>query len=160
MCTASNGYVSKFFHKTRGVNQGCPASLLIFSFCVELMSRLILQNVNIKRITIHGVESILSQFADDTAAFLEYNEIVINEFANTLSTVEAQMGLKISYEKTTIYRVGSLHNTNAQFYTQRNFKWSNEDIKLLGMSIPCDGSYSNKNWSDVIDKIRKTCQSW
>ena len=160
MCTASNGYVSRFFHKTRGVNQGCPASPLIFSFCAELMSRLILQNDNIKGITINGVESILSQFADDTAAFLEYNEIVINEFANTLATVEAQMGLKVSYEKTTIYRVGSLHNTNAQFYTQRNFKWSNDDIKLLGMNIPCDGSYSNRNWSDVMDKVRKTCQSW
>ena len=160
MCTTNNGYVSDFFYKTRGVNQGCPASPLIFSFCGELMSRLIMENAHIKGISVHNIENILSQFADDTAAFLEYNEIVINEFSNVLAKVERQMGLKVSYEKTTVYRVGSICDSNAQYYTQKNLKWSNDDIELLGMSIPCNGEEGEVNWDYVVNKVRKTCNNW
>ena len=41
------------------------------------MSRLILENQAIKGITLWGVENILSQFADDTAAFLSWEPLVI-----------------------------------------------------------------------------------
>ena len=160
MCTSCNGYTSEFFTKTRGVNQGCPGSPLIYSFCGEIMSRLIMENQQIRGITINGIENILSQFADDTAAFLQYSDLVLSEFERTLGTVEQQMGLKISYEKTTIYRIGSLLDSNAQLYTQKNLQWSNDSIQLLGTAIACDGSEDGSNWNDIIEKVRKTCNKW
>ena len=59
-----------------------------------------MENKAIKGITVKGIENILSQFADDTAAFLSCEQIVIDEFTKTLKKVEAEMGLSVSYDKT------------------------------------------------------------
>ena len=161
MCTSNNGYFSNFFIKTRGVNQGCPASPLIHNYCCEIMSRLILDNKKIRGITVHGIENILAQFADDTSAYLESDQLVVNEFTRTMEKVEAQLGLQVSYEKTTLYKVGSLHNSDAQFYTQNNLKWSDDSIEMLGVLIPSDGSnVDNKNVDQILVKIRQTCNKW
>ena len=83
------------------------------------MSHLILNNDNIKGISLNGIKQVLSQFADDMAAFLKYERLTVDMFIDVLTHVEALMGLKVSYEKTTMYRVGSLCSTNAQLYTQK-----------------------------------------
>ena len=106
MCTTSNGYTSQYFKKTRGVNQGCPRSPLVYSYCGELMAHLIQNNEKIEGISINQIKNILSQFADDTNVFLKYDRIVLNELIDVLMHVEAAMGLKVSYDKTVIYRVG------------------------------------------------------
>ena len=49
------------------------------------------------------VEYLLSQFADDTDIYLEYSEESVNECLRTLTDIEANTGLKISYDKTTLY---------------------------------------------------------
>ena len=59
------------------------------------MEHLIKQNSNIKGINIEGLEFLLSQFANDTGAFLTFDPICINEFCNVLATVERQVGLKV-----------------------------------------------------------------
>ena len=41
VCTHNNGHFSRFFQKTRGVNQGCPASPATFIWCGELLAHLI-----------------------------------------------------------------------------------------------------------------------
>ena len=147
LCTTTNGYVSKFMSKTRGCNQGCPASPLVFNYCGETMSYLIHKNVKIKGLNIRDVRQLLSQFVDDTAVFLSFDQLELDAFTETMSHIEAQMGLKISYDKTTIYHVGSLFNTNAQLYMQHNYQWSNDPIELLGTYIPCDGTlHSEQNY--------------
>ena len=162
MCTSSHGYLSEVFAKTRGCNQGCCASLLIFSFCREIMAHLIKGNDEIRGIDINGIKQILSQFADDTAIFLTYNKLGIGleAFVKTMQHIEAQMGLKVSYEKTTIYHVGSLCNTEAKLITQRIMKWSNDPIELLGVQIACDGGTVEQNFLDVLEKVRNTCDNW
>ena len=107
----------------------------------------------------HGVTRLLSQFADDTAAFLKYEAICIRAFTDTLAQVECQIGLKISYEKTTIYRVGSLHKTDAKLYTQKDYNWSDNPIELLGVHIPCDGSTNCEiDFEQVKCKMKKVCK--
>ena len=129
ICTSNNGYLSRRFKKGRGVNQGCPAIPLIYTLCSEVMAHAIFQNPDIRGIVMYdSIETVLSQFADDTATFLEYSPLVIESFLNTLANFGAEMGLKVSYEKTTLYRVGSLANTNAMIYTTKALKWSNEPI--------------------------------
>ena len=107
----------------------------------------------------YGIRQLLSQFADDIAAFLSYERIVLENFVNILQHVEEEMGLKISYEKTTVYRVGSLHKTNAKLYTQQNLEWSDGPIELLGVSIPCDGAES-KDFKEILVKVRAVCSKW
>ena len=160
MCTVNNGYLSDYFPKERSTNQGCPASPQVFIYCSEVMTHLINQNPDINGITVHGVEKIFSQFADDTSAYLQYNQLCVNAFIQTLTCVEGQLGLKVSYEKTTVYRVGSLRNMNAEMYTQQNFTWSDGPIDTLGVTLNCDGSWHPKNFADILTKVRQTCENW
>ena len=160
LCTVSNGHTSRFFTKTRGVNQGCPVSPMVYNFCGEIMTHMILKNENIIGIDVKGIRQILSQFADDTATFLKYCPIVMKAFTDTLDNVERQLGLKVSYDKTVIYRVGSLRNSNAQLFTQKNFKWSDEAVDLLGVKLNGDGSICEDNFTSLITKIKNVCNSW
>ena len=160
MCTQNSGFLSDIFNKTRGVNQGCPASPLIYNFCGEIMAHLLINNTNIKGIDMYGITNLLSQFADDTGAYLNFDPITINTFGEVLRTVEATLGLKVSYEKTLLYRVGSLAGTNARIYTTTAFSWSNSPIETLGVFIGCKGEKIQKNDEIVLDKIRKVCSDW
>ena len=128
VCTINNGYTSEFLTKTRGINQGCNASPLIYTYTGEILNHLIMLNPNVKGVPMTELRNVLSQFADDTAAFLSFDRLTIENFANALECVEANMGLKVSYEKTTLYRVGSLQNSEAEFYTQQSMKWSSESL--------------------------------
>ena len=159
-CTSNNGFLSQFMVKGRGTNQGCPASPQIYAVCGEVMNHLIERNNTIRGIPIPNLKDILSQFADDTAAFLMYDQTTVEGFINVLASVEEQMGLKVSYDKTTLYRVGSLYNTDAKLYTSKDFVWSSNPIETLGVSIPCNGDTCNKNVTKIMGKIKNTCKSW
>ena len=162
LCTINSGYISNFFHKKRGVNQGCCASPLVYTVCGEIMAHMIINNVDIKGIDLHGIKNVLAQFADDTGAFLKYESLTLNTFINVLTSVEANMGLKVSYDKTTIYRVGSLYGTNAKLYTQKEFRWAEhgEPINTLGVKLLCDGGISPENYEEILIKVRNTCENW
>ena len=70
--TCNNGHQSQLFRKNRGSNQGCPASPGIFLYISEVMSHLIAENSKIGGIAVPALHDLLSQFADDTNAFLKY----------------------------------------------------------------------------------------
>ena len=103
VCTSNNGFLSQFFEKECGVNQGCPASPRIYTQTSAIISRLITENSDIHGISVNGLEHLLSQFADDTSAFLSCEPLCVNAFCETLEVVEQQFRLKVSYEKTSIY---------------------------------------------------------
>ena len=131
LCTVNNGFLSLFLFKGRGINQGCLASPLIYSYCGEILNHLIADS-NVRGVPYDELRNVLSQFADDTSAFLHYDRVSINGFCETLQNIEVQMGLKVSYDKTVLYHVGSLYNSDAKLYTAKNFKWSNDPIETLG----------------------------
>ena len=103
----------------------------------------------------------MAQFADDTSVYLQYDEISLNTFVQTMQCVEAQMGLQVSYEKTTVYRVGSIRNSEARLYTQSDLTWSNNPIDTLGVKINCDGiTPCEQNYVDIMRKLQSVCQNW
>ena len=160
LCTINNGWLSNLFVKERGINQGCPASPLVYSFCGEILNHLLQLNKDVKGIPFDLLKNFLSQFADDTCAFLKFERLTIENFSSILLSVEKQMGLKVSYEKTTMYRVGSLQNSDASIYTTRQYKWSSAAIDTLGVHLNCDGSLNPCNFEDVIVKLKSVCNSW
>ena len=80
------------------------------------MSRKINQNPNIKGIPMGDeILHLLSQFADDTALYLQYDKLTIESVIATLMYIEAHTGL--NYDKTLMYRIGSLAHSDAKLYT-------------------------------------------
>ena len=160
LCTQNNGYTSHYFKKTRGVNQGCNASPLVYLLCSEIMALLFKSDSRIRGITVNDVINILSQFADDTSLYLTYDRSTLEATFEILQKVEAQLGLKISYDKTKVYRVGSLTGANARMYTAKEVAWVNEPIHTLGVSINCDGSESDENFQSIVHKLHKVVGKW
>ena len=156
----NNGFISKIFNKTRGVNQGCPASPQIYVHTCECMNHLIQQNKDIRGIEMKELKNVLSQFADDTSAYLQFDPLVIEGFCSSLQKVEENLGLKVSYEKTNLYRVGSLAHSDAKCYTSKQLNWTSENINTLGVEIACDGSYVENNFKAVIAKMKVICSDW
>ena len=65
----ANGYYSEWFSIQSGVAQGCPVSPLLFLIIAQGLA-VAIKEAGIEGIKINGIESILSQFADDTTVFL------------------------------------------------------------------------------------------
>ena len=160
--TQNEGYLLEPFAKGRGVNQGCPISPFCYNAVGELLAQEIRNNSRIKGIHIHknDVSNVISQFADDTALFLMYSETVLQEAINTLTRIECNTGLKISYEKTNIYHIGSLKNNNAKIYTQKNLNWTDGDIEMLGIKIRNNDCQDNRQYNQIIDKMADVAMNW
>ena len=158
VCTQNAGYFSEFFSKTRGVNQGCNYSPFCFLICGEIIK----YNPYIKGIKVGNseVERIISQFADDTGLFLLYEEKCIETALSTLAQIESSIGLKVSYEKTCIYRIGSLKNSDAKIYTTKPIQWSDEDIEMLGFRITNGPVQEATGILKVFNKMEQTAMAW
>ena len=117
VCTQNLGYQSDWWTKSRSVNQGWPISPTLYLLIGELMTRKLKGNKGIHGIKIGESEILLSQFADDTDIYLPFDKAVINKDIEVLTDIETNIGLKVSYDKTTIYRIGSIANTDAKCYT-------------------------------------------
>ena len=77
------------------------------------------------------------------------------------SQLENSTGLKVDYDKSSIYRIGSLKTTNAKMYTNKKFHWTNDDIRVLGIDILSNTQNLNKvNYQKIIKKAKATIQDW
>ena len=83
ICTKNNGYFSDYIKKTRGVNQGCPASPSLYNLNGELIAHLLKKNADVKGLTLHNILNVLAQFADDTAVFTEFDQLSIQAICDT-----------------------------------------------------------------------------
>ena len=133
VCTQNAGYLSDYFTKGKSINQGCNISPYIYLLCSEILAHKLMENKKIKGVTIADVHMLLAQFADDTILFLTYDAETLNSVVDVLQCIEANIGLRVSYEKTTVYRIGSLKGSNAKIYTTAPLAWSDQDVELLGV---------------------------
>ena len=60
-----------------------------------------------------------------------------------------------------MYRIGSLKNTDAEYYTQVSYTWSDPPIHTLGILVTTDRKEMQAiNIVPVIKKIRQTLATW
>ena len=111
-------------------------------------------------ISIRGVQYLISQFADDTDLYLPYDQKIINRVLDILSDVETHLGLLVSYEKTTLYRIGSIANTDAKCYTNRKVRWESDTINTLGIDLYTTQSQLEKNFETVMIKLTTISHIW
>ena len=118
LATSNYGYLSEFFVPTQGLFQGNPIAPYLYLLMGEILCRIIKANPKIEGVKVGGMTALLSQFADDLVMYLNYKESVWQAVIDTFSSFQRLTGLKISYEKTTIYRIGSLQTSQAKFYSK------------------------------------------
>ena len=77
----------------------------------------------------------LAQFADDLGFALQFKQSVWNATLMELQKFEAMSGLRINYQKTLVYKIGSARNSNAKFYASKKIFWSDKPFKVLGIML-------------------------
>ena len=161
LCTTNNGYFSSYWSPTRGLFQGNPAAPLYFLLVAEILSISLRNNPRIKGIDVKNLRLLLSQFADDLNIFMKFDQDSWQATMNEFDKFEKMTGMKISYEKTTIYRIGSIRNTNAKFFSARRVQWSNEPLHILGIWFDHDeDKVKELNVKPITEKVKNVLEVW
>ena len=95
-----------------------------------------------------------------TALFLEYDKISLEETVRVFEDTEANTGLKLSYEKMVIFRIGSIKDSDTKLNTQKQLKWSKEGLKLLRIEISNQLDLTQRNYNNTIDIMESICKQW
>ena len=155
----NNGYFSTAIEVKKGVHQGGCYSSVYFLIIAEILALSLRENEDIDGITYRNIRNLLNQFADDMDIFSLCNQKSIQAMYKELETFRLQSGFTVSYEKTTLYRIGSLRHSKAQMYELDQFKWTNEDINVLGVTIAHE-EIIEKNYDQLLEKTKQVLQAW
>ena len=155
----NNGNFSDSIDIKKGVHQGGCCSSVYFLVIAEILALSLRANEDIDGITIKNIRNLLSQFADDMDVGTMCNEKSIKQIFEELEKFRLQSGFVVSYDKTTLYRIGSLRHSDAQLYDISQVKWSNKDISVLGVKIAHE-NIVEKNFEILIEKTKRILESW
>lgn len=143
------------------MRQGCGISPYLMLCCAELISIEIRKKPKIKGIKIKDWEIKLIQFADDMNLSLIFEEESFTELVDAFDAFEGATGFKVNYNKTSVYRIGSLRNSNAKLYMAQSWHWTNKPIRILGTMVDCNEDKANeRNLKKILPKVRETCNRW
>ena len=160
-CVANNGHFSDYFQVTRSVKQGGPCSAYFFLLIAEILAIEIRKNPKITGILVHDILKVLGQYADDIDLYLYGDGVSLNEALTTINNFCKRTGFKINYDKTTVYRIGSLRYSNAVFYTKRKVCWTKDSINVLGVEVCTEKSKLNEiNYKTLLGKVEAILTSW
>ena len=159
-CIVNNGHFSKYINIQRGVKQGGPCSAFFFLLIAEVLAIEIRKNKDIKGIMVESVLRTLGQYADDIDIYLFGTEESLNATLRVIENFGKKTGFKINYDKTTIYRIGSLKNSVAKFYTKDKITIVNQ-INVLGIHVCHDKQAMQKlNYAPLCEKAEGILKSW
>ena len=157
-CVINNGRWSGYQKQSRGVHQGSALSGPLFLFPAEILARNLCKNTKIKPVEICGLQEQLEQYADDTSIWSMYSAESINAIIEELEVFYKSTGLKVNYDKSTIYRVGA--KTQERLYMERKFKWGKNVVEVLGIIMQLDGGSPEINFAAVLEKASATLKIW
>ena len=150
-CIINDSNISRFFAPTRGVRQGCPASLYLYIIGAEVLASYIRANSNISSIPISQAHSAVSMYADDMTVITYRGQNVINSVFNILDDFSVVSGLRVNKDKTQVMPIG----TNImQCYGIDNICHT---IHVLGIDVTQDRKrIITSNFDPILEKIKSS----
>ena len=137
-CVLNNGWASCFIQLQRGVRQGCPLSPYLFILSAEILAKAIRSNKNIKGISVNNSEIKISQYADDTTFILNGTSESLSATLQTIETFGSMSGLRLNSKKTEALWIGSMVGNKEKLFPEKNFKWPENKVKVLGVWLSID----------------------
>ena len=84
----------------------------------------------------------------------------LRKYQKLLSAFCETSGLKVNYDKTTIYRVGSYKNTDPKQYT-KNVRVTTSGLNILGVWIENDKvKMMKENYDPLMDSVKAIYETW
>ena len=155
----NNGLFSQSIPIQKGVHQGGCCSSIYFLVIAEILALSLRHNEDIEGVTIKNIKNLLNQFADDMDIVSKNCEKSLRSIIQELECFHKQSGFLVSYEKTTMYRIGSLRFSDAQLYNMSEYVWTNQDITILGVTIAHE-DLLEKNYNTLYEKAKSILNAW
>ena len=156
----NNGKFTNDIPVERSVHQGGCVSVQLFLLCAEIIAIELRQCEKIRRLPVNDIIYLLNQYADDMNVSSLFKKESVDHIFEKLEWFKRNTGFTLSYKKTSMYRMGSIHDTEAEFYTQNQIKWTNELINILGVSVNYGDSNTLSNYDPIIGKVKLTLSAW
>ena len=162
-CVTNYGYFSNYFDVEQLVKQGGCCSAYYFLLLAEVLAIELRKNPKITGVFTNQIEKLLGQYADDLDLYLCADSKSVTEAFKVIDDFGRNSGLVINYDKTMLYRISSIRNSNARFYADKNIRWIETDgsINILGVEI-CYGKKCllELNYEPTIAKSRAILKTW
>ena len=156
-----NGKFSSDIPVQRSVHQGGCMSVQIFLLCAEVIALELRQCEKIKGIPVNDIIYLLNQYADDMGISSDMDQTSIDTIFEYLEWFRKNTGFTLSYEKTSIFRIGSIRDTNAMLYTQKNVAWTSDEITVLGIKIVHNtDELISRNFDDLLHQTDTILAGW
>ena len=136
VCIQNNGKFSRCLLVKRSVHQGGgPASSFLFLLCAETLAIALRNDKDIQGIPVDDIIHLIGQYADDADIYQLYNEASVQATVDCLNRFQHLTGFTVSYDKTQIFRIGSLKDSQERIVTSRDITWTNGPINVLGVFV-------------------------
>ena len=132
-CVINNGHMSDYFNIERGVRQGCPLSPYLFILVIEILYSAVRKDIDIKGITMYNREIKNTAFADDATFILDGSKKSFIKLIDKINEFSSVSGLKLNSNKSIMFRIGSLKDSNDTYGTKNKYIWTNETATTLGI---------------------------
>ncbi|XP_020264999.1 uncharacterized protein LOC109840677 [Asparagus officinalis] len=159
-----NGQPTKFFNCKRGLKQGDPLSPMLFNIAVDVLHRMIVNNVDDGLLSSLGIKAPLNQlrtlqYADDTLLFVRSSSNDIRILKTILYIFEEMSGLGINYSKSSLVYFGKTHLKEHSLASSLNCKVDHLPIKYLGLPLKY-GKLSKSDWQPILDNLHRKLSTW
>ena len=156
----NNGHFSDIISVTRSVHQGGPASNCLLLCVAELLAIIIRSDVKVKGIFVKEILNLLNQYADDMDIALESDQQSFTRVLDLIGEFRQNTGFMLSYDKTSVYRLGAMRRSNATLYSASELSWT-DTINVLGIDIVNDEQEMLKiNYTKIIDRATGILTAW
>ena len=155
----NNGYFTEDVRIERSVHQGGCISAFLYIILAEVLAIQMRQSESVQGIQIGEFTHKVNQFADDTNASTLTNQEQLNNLLEMFDQFHDHSGLAINYEKTSLYRIGSMKHAIPRLYTQKNISWEDVGINVLGTLVTHKNA-AMANYEAAIVKGRSVLNSW
>ena len=155
-----NSYFSNKININRGVHQGGPNSSFLFLHCVEILAIKLRSDSRIEGIPVEDITYLFDQFADDMDAYLQEDPQSMLALFENLDWFHDISGFCINYDKTSVYRIGSLCDTNAMYYVEKYLVWTNDLVNILGIWVTHHNNIMELNYDPLLEKTKNILNTW
>ena len=139
-----NGFLTPCFPLRRGVRQGCPLSMLLFTIVIETLIRKL--NATISGLSMFNERLVCRAYADDVFVLIT-NPAEIYPTLNVLSNFQNVSGTSVNWTKSKYLALGSWSTPIPQLL-------SSPFIKVLGIVFYNRIALCIQvNWSNVVHKV-------
>ena len=145
----------------RGCRQGDPISPYLFILCAQILYMMVMNDKNIKGITIRQKEIKITQFADDTTIILNGTEDSLQAARNVLEIFGNIYGLRVNTEKTQIVWIGKKKGVKDKLKVNKKLHWGSECFSLLGINLSVNlQQIPSLNYEPALKNIRASLTQW